>query len=261
MQLPTPTLTKEEIVNGLAQYRTKIDGYLQANTAFVVVNSLKKINENARNVSQHDIEAVLRTPARDLPIIKMMDAVKQAALWYVDLLRQTQPSSSDNGDVHHCMAIVVVLTIATNLRMNELRQLTVQHLRDILDDKLVCIKIKKRNKSLRIIPNRRLLLFYLKHIENYNKLHNTKTIINYTSCYLNSIFRSKVLSLNTSLAALHNVKFGVQSLRKLNTTLLLGNFSNPKLVSYFNRHRSYETTKYYSTLYNAARDMSKVVQV
>lgn len=100
--------------------------------------------------------------------------------------------------------------------------------------------------------NKDLLSKYYNKIKQYLKIHNSEYILDYSASYINMTFRKATVITNKKL------KLGVQSIRKLNTSVMMQNTTDPKIVQQFNRHKFYDTTTRYSESYEVARTMRDI---
>lgn len=161
-------------------------------------------------------------------------------------------------DSRYETAIVVWLTMCSNLRSSELVQITFQHVDKILACKPVQIKTKKRITSVVIVFIRPLFDQYFEYVYNYHRyVLNTKEkrviltrkLITISDTTFNQIIRTNLIKLSkVRKINIHNQNFGIQCIRRLNTTLLSNKLSEKDVMS-FNRHRSaYVSRTHYNTL-------------
>jgi hypothetical protein len=158
-------------------------------------------------------------------------------------------------DIKTKTSLAVILSMCTNLRMSELLQLEPKHLQDIVDGKSIPIKIKKRQTSVHLLTNKHLFLHFLPYIYKFSgKVY----IITASKSAINQCFRNKLKSIDQQ-QILGNNKLGIQSVRRVNTTELLYQKLNPKLVQLFNRHKNISTTmENYNTMFGASASISAV---
>lgn len=186
------------------------------------------------------------------------ELIKQTIMYFISIL---SPAKS----IECITALAVALTMATNLRISELQQLTFAHIFQILNKQPVDIRIKKKKSSIKITANMDFLLAISKILEPVYKNDNQKLLLNRVSnSSINNTFKQYFLQLkypkvifkpkykkNANLLY-KNVQFnvptlGIQIIRKINTTILIQNGSL-ELARVFNRHtRTTVTQTYYNT--------------
>ena len=155
-------------------------------------------------------------------------------------------------------SLSVVLTLCTNLRSSELKQLTYSHVRNILNRQSVPIRIKKKFKPTFILANIDMLQGFNDKIVEFAKLHGgeKELLIQSTTSSINKHFRTACYNLAVKQNIIKEgdefIHLGVQAIRKINTTALIESGSL-KLAQLFNRHNNSQTTDLY---YNTGNYMS-----
>ncbi|UHB41781.1 VLF-1a [Macrobrachium rosenbergii nudivirus] len=140
-----------------------------------------------------------------------------------------------NNKILDNVSFAVILTVATNLRISEIKQLRKYHLRQIIDNKIINIKTKKKLSGIYILSHKWLIETILKNVEDK---YDDALLIQVSTATINKHIKLKLQ--DTS------IKCGIQGIRKITTTQLIKD-GDIKLAQTFNRHSSAETTaKYYN---------------
>lgn len=135
-------------------------------------------------------------------------------------------------------ARAILITLATNFRISELLQLRKRHLYQILNCENIHINIKKKKKSMQILAHDWLLQALLETIKTEDDEY---VLISTAKSTINKILRNYI-----DVDDKHRIKFGINSIRKVNTTLLIEH-GNITIAQMFNRHvRSDVTQTYYN---------------
>ncbi|UBZ25544.1 VLF-1 [Crangon crangon nudivirus] len=169
----------------------------------------------------------------------------------------TQFVALSNNKVQHRHKVLyetglaILLTLSTNLRISELLQLTYDHLAALVRGLTINIRIKKRLAPVHILVNRNMLQSIIKSLDSGGS--GTQHVLSLSAGTINQCIRHHILShldISTSTRT-----FGIQAIRKINTTILIESGSI-ELAQVFNRHRSSTTT---NTYYNTKNYFSRML--
>lgn len=247
--------TKDEIVKKIKNYKTKEGKNLSTNTLKLLIYTANKyFKKKFLLYSDFNLNNCVNTNIAYYYIKPEIEhLIRTTVTFFCNYLQYTKYKT-----VKSDTALSVALSICTNLRMAELIQLSVEHLQDIARGKNIAIKIKKKQTSSIILTNK---LLYLHFLPFFLKLANsTERVIKSSKSSINATFREKLISfdINNVLEGSKNL-FGIQSVRRINTTELLTYNLNPKLVQLFNRHKNVSTClQNYNTLFGAASTLSAI---
>ena len=133
------------------------------------------------------------------------------------------------------VSLAIAITVATNLRISEIKQLTLSHLHHMMRDEVVNIRTKKRSKGVVILAHKwlieKIITLLITHAES-------ALIITISTSCLNKHIKLKLADPTTVC--------GIQGIRKVNTTQLIKD-GTITLAQTFNRHSNASTTqKYYN---------------
>lgn len=175
---------------------------------------------------------------------KIMDSILIFVKYVLDL-----PGYEDTM-VFVGRAIIIVL--ATNLRMAEVKQIQVRHLYMILKNETINIKFKKRLKGVRLLAHNWLIRGL---VDTLPKEYNQDDLV--VKVAKSTINRYLKDCINVP----KDLSLGIQAIRKVNTTLLL-EYCNLETAQTFNRHTRAETTdKYYNNRTYIGPMINKTMQV
>lgn len=153
---------------------------------------------------------------------------------------------------YYYTSLAVCITLATNLRISEIKQLTKKHIRQILNDEHLTIRIKKKKKSIQIMANKTLIREILSRLDNFSEL---EMLVPISKSSINYIIRQNVHNSNVI-----GQKIGIQSIRKVNTTIIIGNI-DLETAQYFNRHTNRNITfDHYNTKTYIAPAINEVIK-
>ncbi|UOT91804.1 VLF-1 [Aratus pisonii nudivirus] len=138
-----------------------------------------------------------------------------------------------NG-VENQVAIAILITLATNLRINEILQLNKKHLQQIINVEIIHIKLKKRVRGIQVLSQKWILKALLLKLKDFPEY---ETILQISKSTINKYI--KLRTINSS-----SINIGIHSIRKINTTLLLEHGSID-IAQQFNRHNKANTTYNY----------------
>ncbi|QBB28648.1 VLF-1 [Homarus gammarus nudivirus] len=157
-------------------------------------------------------------------------------------------------DIQKDVAIAVIITVATNLRIAEIKQLKRRHIIDIINGRVINIKMKKKYKGLVVLAHKWLLQSLLDSLPSSNDGDDDRYLVTIATSTINKYIKNYI-----KVSDKH-VKFGIQSIRKVNTTLILEH-CNIELAQAFNRHTKTETTqKYYNNKTYIGPTINKIVK-
>lgn len=142
------------------------------------------------------------------------------------------------NNTKHQVARAILITLATNLRMAEILQLKKRHLRQLINNEIITIHIKKKVKGVRVLVHNWLLKPLLDMISKDTDDDDCK-IVNVTRSVINKMIKENTVGIEDV-----NVKLGIQSIRKINTTLIIEH-GDITLAQEFNRHTRSEVTQQY----------------
>lgn len=174
--------------------------------------------------------------------------VKETILFFVRILAKchTRADYLRSAPLYDtCLA--VVLTLATNLRSSELKQITFEHVARIFNRQPVSIRVKMRCKSIVIVANLEMLKLFLPQIKVIGGGDRAKPLLSASVSTINRLFREAFENTTATSDDRDDWRIGLQAIRKINTTVLIEH-GTLKLAQAFNRHASSEITdKYYNT--------------
>lgn len=183
---------------------------------------------------------IVKNSYRNIPK-PTFDAIREM-IWYFITTNQT-------NKYKHNARLAVLLTLITNLRSSELKQLTNEHINLIKSNKLVPIRIKKRLKSIKIIP----IPMFLQIYDSISK-PTDGFILTCSIKKINEILRLKFHEISNDKL----VHVGITAIRAFNTTILLEHL-DPLQVAHFNRHVNPQTTlQYYNSAINIGSKLNDV---
>lgn len=224
------SLTMEQVADALI---SKMDSY--KNTTLVqvarVIKSLDRVKY--RRILNIVIPKVGWKRPKRIALYKKMDMSTHRAIESLVLDVTSNPWQFQD------LAPPIILCICTNLRMNELKQLTRSSLMSVLKGERVRIRIKKRARFMRVLYIKSILEKYLKFLLS-NAPRDDDRIVTISRSSLNKRLRQELLERGAS----NDELFGIQCLRVFNTTRLIANLPL-SLVARFNRHRRMETTSHF----------------
>ncbi|UVT30844.1 VLF-1a [Penaeus vannamei nudivirus] len=166
--------------------------------------------------------------------VEMEGVIKDMIEYFISYLFDKVPSVNLTfKDV----AIAIYITLATNLRISEIKQLTKKHIIQMMNDEIVTIRIKKKRKPIKIMANKKMLDKFLFN-QKIKTLDDNQPLIRISKSLINETIR-KYISTKTSIT--ENQKFGIQSIRKVNTTIIIQSL-NLQVAQNFNRHSNANTT-------------------
>lgn len=159
--------------------------------------------------------------------------------------------------VKYYTGLAVILTLMTNMRSNELQQVTLNNLRQMMNNEAVSIKIKKRQSFITVLANPDILKIIMPSLTRRNQETLDSPLIKISTVSINKAFRNKLMETNNLTD--NNIKYGIQSIRKVNTTILISEDS-VELAQVFNRHRNTDTTlQYYDNKTYVESQLNKVM--
>lgn len=136
-------LSRGDIIVGLQTYRTKKGEPLQCGTKRLIVNALRKVNAGGDLLSvDYGCDGYSARQRGSVNVLSQtdLDSISRSVLKFIWRLQ----CDETRHDVETCTAVAILLTMCTNLRMNELKQLKASHLNDLMNDKVINIKVKKK---------------------------------------------------------------------------------------------------------------------
>lgn len=235
------TVTVLKFFEILSNYKTKNDNLLTYGSIKYILSVMCKYRPEFKNHESYKIEKFrLWTERNKITIEKYTKTeerlIKNAIIYFIN-----QFISDKNFTSNYYTGIAVLIALATNFRISEIKQLTLNHLYKLQNDETINIKIKKKTKSMHIIVNKKLLNFLVNKLES-DKFSKFDYIVTISKTMINKNLK-KYVQTNYQ----KNINIGIQSIRKINTTLLIENGSL-ELASVFNRHTSKQVTdQYYNT--------------
>ncbi|AEW69577.1 very late expression factor 1 [Helicoverpa zea nudivirus 2] len=229
-ELDLAQLTAEQLAELLVSQKDKY-----RNTTIVQIARIVKFldRDKYRKILSMIIPKVGWVRPKRTALYKKMDIVTHNAIERLVLDVTSEPW------LYPELSPSIILCICTNLRMNELQQLTRKSLMDIVEGRKVNIKIKKRSRFIRVLYIRDILLKFLDFLTSHTN-EDSDRIVTVSRSTLNKMLRSALLERGASPDEL----FGIQSIRVFNTTRMIANLPLG-LVARFNRHRRMETTSHF----------------
>uniref|UniRef100_A0AAU8GCC3 Tyr recombinase domain-containing protein n=1 Tax=Faxonius propinquus nudivirus TaxID=3139431 RepID=A0AAU8GCC3_9VIRU len=243
------TISINHLFNILNTYKVSNNSRFLAygSIKYILSIILKKRNDIKENSSYKLYLQTLWKKRSSLDVFHISDieenAIKQSILFFT---QKFIDSKKETCKSIYYTSLAILLTLCTNLRSAELQQLTIDHIYKILKNDPINIHIKKRKKSLVILHNKTMLQAVLNHLElvnNHNQ--NNYKLINISTTCINDTLKKQIQiylpQINT------NAKYGIQAIRKINTTILI-EYGSILLAQKFNRHLDKSVTmKYYNT--------------
>lgn len=225
----------------LTNYKTKNDNLLTYGSIKYILSIMCKYRSDFKTHESYKTERFKLWNERNTITVEKYtkdeeQLIKNAIFYFIN-----QFISDKNFTSNYYTGIAVLVALATNFRISEIKQITLNHLYKLQNDETINIKIKKKSKSMHIIVNKKLLNFLINKLEsdNFGKFDYIVTI---SKTMINKNLKQYVQSNYQK-----NINIGIQSIRKINTTQLIENGSL-ELASVFNRHTSKQVTnQYYNT--------------
>lgn len=147
-----------------------------------------------------------------------------------------------NSKVDYYTGLAVILTLITNMRSNEIKQITLNNLRQMMNNEAVSIKIKKRQTYLTVLVNSDLLKTLMPSLVRRNHATDDEPLIKVSIVSINKSFRIKLMELMNKPN--NDLRYGLHTIRKINTTILMAD-DLVEMAQVFNRHKSKDTLRYY----------------
>ena len=253
------TLTDEKLTEIIKNYRTKTNQPLAYGSVNCLLSTIKKEKPTIK-LTTYKLELMSKINYLYKISSKNEEIIKTIIIKYVKML-YTYPINEEYYKKYAVLldtSLSVVLTLCTNLRSSELKQLTYSYVRNILNRQSVPIRIKKKLKPTFILANIDMLQGFNEKIVEFAKLHggDKAILIQSTISSTNKHFRKSCYNLAVKKQIIQDgeefIHLGVQAIRKINTTALIESGSL-KLAQLFNRHRNSQTTDLY---YNTGNYMS-----
>lgn len=224
------TLTESQVLKLVQKMRqsNKSDSYIS--TVITTIRHLRKdLNVNGQQFS------LKRNNTRKIMSKALIDAIKNLIIDSVEFIKNgTITETNIEADVY----LAVVLVFLTNLRINEVLQLTRQNLTDIYENRQVNIKIKKRSKPMQILKLdllfKNLYPQLLRFADNYQRFDR---LIKSDPSNMNKLIKQKIIGETGE----ENKQMGLKIIRIFNTTQMI-NDGEVDLARVFNRHRDVQTT-------------------
>nr|WOZ57633.1 VLF-1 [Menippe mercenaria nudivirus] len=162
---------------------------------------------------------------------EMTERIRTAIMYFARVLFGREYASAEVVFVARC----VIITVATNLRISEILQLTKKHLQQILDNEIINIRIKKKKTGVKLLSHDWLLKAMLKQLAHQGDEYK---LVQVSKSFINKTIRVHMGDVP------QNMKFGIHSIRKVNTTLLIEH-GDLKIAQLFNRHNKKDVTRQY----------------
>ena len=165
-----------------------------------------------------------------------------------------------NFKINYYTGLAVLLTLITNMRSGELKQITLNNLKQMMNNEAVSIKIKKRQTYLMVLVNCGLLKNIMPSLIRRNRATDGEPLIKVSIVSINKAFRNKLMELMNKTS--NDIKYGLHTIRKINTTILIAE-DLVEMAQVFNRHKSKDTTIYYydNKTYIDENQLNKVMKI
>lgn len=165
-----------------------------------------------------------------------------------------------NFKINYYTGLAVLLTLITNMRSGELKQITLNNLKQMVNNEAVSIKIKKRQTYLKVLVNCGLLKNIMPSLIRRNHATDGEPLIKVSIVSINKAFRNKLMELMNKTN--NDIKYGLHTIRKINTTILIAE-DLVEMAQVFNRHKSKDTTIYYydNKTYINENQLNKVMKI
>lgn len=165
-------------------------------------------------------------------------------------------------------AIAVWFTMCSNLRNHELAQVTFRQIKKILNRQPVQIKTKRRITSVTIAIIKPLFDLHFERVRQYiTRYYHGKGVnfwdlklVNISDTVINANIRSALYALaqERNIQLPEKKTYGIQSIRRLNTTLLSSKLSEYDVMQ-FNRHQSSSVSRlHYNTMSYGATKLDRM---
>lgn len=209
------------------------------------------------NIKKYKIKAKKETRVEDPEFIKKIKSLAEDCAKRINLVNEY--GLIDLGEYESCL--VVIISLATTMRLDEILQMKLRNLKEILEQKMTSIS-PKGNGQNRFIPLNTILIYLVNtvlnnrnKVESYLRQSNSKLdskredkfIVEYVITSSASYLKKKIKEL-AALASLHIPVLGFKPFRKLTTTVLIDN-GGLNIASALNNHKDISTTQEY---YNVA---------
>ena len=220
----------------ISTYKTKYNKSLSSTFKRLLLMIARKYNKTIHI----DAQAANQTSVDD----QLLGLLPKLILYYLDMFQILTKT------VDQDIAIALLLVLATNLRSSELDQLSTNHLRDMLQQKPISIRIKKKLLSTTIIANNTLLEPFLPRIWI---IRPTGKLILTSISTINKHIRKWLT--RHGYSAPSSDRIGLIMIRKFNTSLLYQHLKAP-LVSTFNRHTTSTSTGHHYNIHKYTHELN-----
>ncbi|UBZ25632.1 VLF-1 [Carcinus maenas nudivirus] len=229
------TIGIEEFGEVLKNYRTKYNTKLSYGSIKCLFYTMQKErsdwNINAMKKVKNSFWTKSNSSA-NLYDLETTNKIKDMILYCIKNLFDQKLDKLENY-----VAMAVLLTVATNLRISEIKQLKKKHLIQIVNGEMINIKIKKKFKGIHLLSHIWLIKKILSLITAES---NEYTLVPLSHNFINRKIRQFTADIDPL------TKLGIQAIRKVNTTLLIEH-CDIETAQIFNRHTKSDTTqKYYN---------------
>lgn len=246
-------VTNDEFISLLPTLKDKLsDSYIST-----IISTIKLLNPDFTLTAKElklQRRTKLKTTCNNNPQLK--EAIESLIRTSIDFIVSNNFINVSKTTIDAKIAIVT--TFVTNLRAQEIKQLTISDLESIAAKQPVYIKIKKRNIPLKIVSFGQLYDLYWRNIQSTaqtrNKLFNINDdkLINVSIVAINTYIR-EYLIVKTGVIS----TYGLQILRKFNTTNLI-ELNEVVAAQALNRHKDIETTLEHYNDTNSIVDVNAV---
>lgn len=147
--------------------------------------------------------------------------------------------------------MAVAIAVSSNLRSSEIAQLTVKNLKEILDDAIVTIRIKKRLSAIRIEAIKSIVKTIMDQVQG--NATNEK-VIKCSVSVINENIKKKFIEFGGTAGT----PVGIQLIRSFNTSILF-KYLQPDEMAKFNRHQNINTSSnYYNLTYKSSEILDRI---
>lgn len=233
------SITLDKLYFILNNFKTKYNKPLSYGSSKFIVSILTKTKNGWGDENFIEFKQKLKNDKYKVEVNPLTpqdeQAIKDACISALSIF-----TSNHSNKTLHETSLMVLLVLCTNFRISEVKQLTFNHLISLLNNETISIRIKKKLKPVSCIVNKEILGNIIETLKLQNRNVDNKILLGRSKVILNKTFKS-LCKCN------HDVKLGVQALRKVNTTQIIRH-STLEVAQIFNRHTNSQVTdKYYNT--------------
>lgn len=262
------SVNNEQLIQILSAKRTKkTNEPLTTNSFTYILSIIKKQNDKIK-ITVHDLpkhKIKNRISAEEETVIQ-----KTIAHCISHLKNITYEEEYKKNRALYQMNIAVLLASSVCLRISEILQLTLENYSQILYRQPVAIRVKMRVKSPILLGNLELLEAYFPDVVKVAQLEcqlfpqsarvgGPRLLVNISKTQVNKKFKEAAKNIASAEDVKMSNAFGMQSIRKVVTTIVLKETGSVQMAQRFARHENRETTTRHYNTDNFVKDKIKNV--